>query len=104
MVATCGLVALPLQLHFKLFEDVEPPDCVPAGHVSRCREDGAKDARAVVTFAFRLAHAISSAWDAVVVKSLGEDEREKAQARLFSCMVVRGMCWGVPCGCLRSGL
>ncbi|KAF6751323.1 arginyl-tRNA synthetase [Ephemerocybe angulata] len=37
----------------------------------------------VVTFAFRLAHAISSAWDAVVVKSLGEDEREKAQARLF---------------------
>ncbi|TFK22903.1 arginyl-tRNA synthetase [Coprinopsis marcescibilis] len=37
----------------------------------------------VVTFAFRLAHAISSAWDAVSVKSLGEEEREKASARLF---------------------
>ncbi|EAU86095.1 arginyl-tRNA synthetase [Coprinopsis cinerea okayama7 len=37
----------------------------------------------VVTFAFRLAHAISSAWDAVVVKSLGEDEKDKASARLF---------------------
>lgn len=37
----------------------------------------------VVTFAFRLAHAISSAWDTVTVKSLGEDEKEKAAARLF---------------------
>ncbi|KAJ2915790.1 hypothetical protein MD484_g4636, partial [Candolleomyces efflorescens] len=37
----------------------------------------------VVTFAFRLAHAISSAWDAVSVKSLGEEEKEKAKARLF---------------------
>ena len=37
----------------------------------------------VVTYAFKLAHVISSAWDAVVVKSLGEEEREKAQARLF---------------------
>ncbi|KAH6911628.1 arginyl-tRNA synthetase [Coprinopsis sp. MPI-PUGE-AT-0042] len=37
----------------------------------------------VVTFAFRLSHAISSAWDAVTVKSLGEDEKDKAAARLF---------------------
>jgi len=37
----------------------------------------------IVTFAFRLAHAVSSAWDAVAVKSLGEDERDKAAARLF---------------------
>jgi arginyl-tRNA synthetase len=36
---------------------------------------------AVVTFAFRLAHAISSAWESVMVK--GEPDREKAQARLW---------------------
>ncbi|KDR80441.1 hypothetical protein GALMADRAFT_242884 [Galerina marginata CBS 339.88] len=35
----------------------------------------------VVTFAFRLAHAISSAWDTVVVK--GEEDLEKARAKLF---------------------
>ncbi|KAH6907722.1 arginyl-tRNA synthetase [Coprinopsis sp. MPI-PUGE-AT-0042] len=37
----------------------------------------------VVTFAFRLSHVISSAWDAVTVKSLGDDEKDKAAARLF---------------------
>ena len=36
---------------------------------------------AVVTFCFRLAHAISSAWETVIVK--GEPDREKAQARLW---------------------
>ena len=35
----------------------------------------------IVTFAFRLSHAISSAWETVIVK--GEQDREKAQARLF---------------------
>jgi arginyl-tRNA synthetase len=35
----------------------------------------------VVTFAFRLAHAISSAWETLVVK--GEEDREKARARLW---------------------
>ena len=35
----------------------------------------------IVTFAFRLAHAISSAWETVIVK--GEPDREKAQARLW---------------------
>ena len=35
----------------------------------------------VVTFAFRLSHAISSAWETVVVK--GEEDREKAVARLW---------------------
>ncbi|KAF8969255.1 hypothetical protein BDZ97DRAFT_1796798 [Flammula alnicola] len=35
----------------------------------------------VVTFAFRLAHAISSAWDVVIVK--GEEDLEKARAKMF---------------------
>ncbi|KIY70286.1 arginyl-tRNA synthetase [Cylindrobasidium torrendii FP15055 ss-10] len=35
----------------------------------------------VVTFAFRLAHAISSAWETVVVK--GEEDIEKARARMW---------------------
>ncbi|KAH9474201.1 Arginine--tRNA ligase, cytoplasmic [Psilocybe cubensis] len=35
----------------------------------------------VVTFAFRLAHAISSAWDSVIVK--GEEDLEKARAKLY---------------------
>ncbi|PPQ89908.1 hypothetical protein CVT25_009448 [Psilocybe cyanescens] len=35
----------------------------------------------VVTFAFRLAHAISSAWDVVIVK--GEEDEEKARAKMF---------------------
>ncbi|KAF8898168.1 hypothetical protein CPB84DRAFT_1781072 [Gymnopilus junonius] len=35
----------------------------------------------VVTFAFRLAHAISSAWDTVVVK--GEEDLEKARAKMY---------------------
>ncbi|TFK40112.1 hypothetical protein BDQ12DRAFT_648426 [Crucibulum laeve] len=35
----------------------------------------------VVTFSFRLAHAISSAWDAVIVK--GEPDIEKARAKMF---------------------
>ncbi|KAG5634749.1 hypothetical protein H0H81_000903 [Sphagnurus paluster] len=39
------------------------------------------EASGVVTFAFRLAHAISSAWETVVVK--GEEDIEKARARMF---------------------
>ena len=35
----------------------------------------------VVTFAFRLSHAISSAWETVVVK--GEEDEEKARARMW---------------------
>ena len=35
----------------------------------------------VVTFAFRLSHAISSAWETVVVK--GEEDDEKARARMW---------------------
>jgi arginyl-tRNA synthetase len=35
----------------------------------------------VVTFAFRLSHAISSAWETVVVK--GEPDVEKARARMW---------------------
>ncbi|KAF9011216.1 hypothetical protein BDQ17DRAFT_1420626 [Cyathus striatus] len=35
----------------------------------------------IVTFAFRLAHAISSAWDAVIVK--GELDIEKARAKMY---------------------
>lgn len=35
----------------------------------------------VVTFAFRLSHAISSAWEAVIVK--GEQDIEKARARMW---------------------
>ncbi|KAF9557000.1 arginyl-tRNA synthetase [Agrocybe pediades] len=35
----------------------------------------------VVTFAFRLSHAISSAWDSVIVK--GEEDLEKARAKMF---------------------
>lgn len=35
----------------------------------------------VVTFAFRLSHAISSAWETVVVK--GEEDIEKARARMW---------------------
>jgi len=34
-----------------------------------------------VTFAFRLAHVISSAWDVVIVK--GEEDEEKARAKMF---------------------
>jgi arginyl-tRNA synthetase len=35
----------------------------------------------VVTYAFQLSHAISSAWETVIVK--GEEDEEKASARLF---------------------
>lgn len=35
----------------------------------------------VVTFAFRLSHAISSAWETVIVK--GEPDEEKAKARMW---------------------
>ena len=35
----------------------------------------------IVTFAFRLAHVISSAWDVVIVK--GEEDEEKARAKMF---------------------
>lgn len=35
----------------------------------------------MVTYAFRLSHAISSAWETVVVK--GEEDEEKAKARLW---------------------
>jgi arginyl-tRNA synthetase len=35
----------------------------------------------VVTFLFRLAHAISSAWDVVIVK--GEQDKEKATAKMW---------------------
>ena len=50
----------------------------------------------VVTFAFRLAHAISSAWDVVIVK--GEEDLEKGRAKCI-CMSVRGRCWLLRCGC-----
>ncbi|KAG5645324.1 hypothetical protein DXG03_006513 [Asterophora parasitica] len=39
------------------------------------------EASGIVTFAFRLAHAISSAWETVIVK--GEADLEKARARMF---------------------
>ncbi|THH00931.1 hypothetical protein EW026_g1672 [Hermanssonia centrifuga] len=42
---------------------------------------------AVVTFAFRLSHAISSAWEAVIVK--GEPDIEKARARLWMYICAR---------------
>lgn len=35
----------------------------------------------IVTFCFKLSHAISSAWETLVVK--GEEDKEKAQARLW---------------------
>jgi len=35
----------------------------------------------VVTYAFRLAHAISAAWDNVIVK--GEEDLEKARAKMY---------------------
>jgi len=41
----------------------------------------------VVTFLFRLSHAISSAWETVVVK--GEQDVEKARARLWMYMCAR---------------
>jgi arginyl-tRNA synthetase len=39
------------------------------------------EASGIVTFAFRLSHAISSAWETVIVK--GEEDLEKARARMF---------------------
>ncbi|KAG6919701.1 hypothetical protein DXG01_002647 [Tephrocybe rancida] len=39
------------------------------------------EASGIVTFAFRLSHAISSAWETVIVK--GEEDIEKARARMF---------------------
>ncbi|KAG2133453.1 hypothetical protein BD769DRAFT_1638918 [Suillus cothurnatus] len=41
----------------------------------------------VVTFAFRLAHAISSAWETLIVK--GEEDVEKARARLWLYLCAR---------------
>ena len=41
----------------------------------------------VVTFAFRLAHAISSAWETVVVK--GEEDVERARARMWLYLCAR---------------
>jgi arginyl-tRNA synthetase len=39
----------------------------------------------VVTFAFRLAHAISSAWETVVVKGEADVERARARMWLYLC-------------------
>jgi arginyl-tRNA synthetase len=41
----------------------------------------------VVTFAFRLSHAISSAWETLVVK--GEEDVEKARARMWLYLCAR---------------
>jgi len=41
----------------------------------------------VVTFCFKLSHAISSAWDVVIVK--GEADKAKAQARLWLYLTAR---------------
>lgn len=41
----------------------------------------------VVTFAFRLSHAISSAWEILIVK--GEDDLEKARARMLLYLAAR---------------
>lgn len=41
----------------------------------------------VVTFAFRLSHAIASAWESVIVK--GESDVEKAKARLWLYLCAR---------------
>lgn len=43
----------------------------------------------VVTFAFRLSHAISSAWETVIVK--GEPDLEKARARMWLYDTARGV-------------
>lgn len=43
----------------------------------------------VVTFAFRLAHAISSAWETLVVR--GERDIEKARARLWLYICARNV-------------
>jgi arginyl-tRNA synthetase len=40
-----------------------------------------QEASGIVTFAFKLSHAISSAWETVIVK--GEEDIEKARARMF---------------------
>jgi len=50
----------------------------------------------VVTFAFRLAHAISSAWETVVVK--GEADVEWL-VRGCGFIRVLGTCSGLRCGC-----
>jgi len=39
----------------------------------------------VVTFAFRLAHVISSAWDVVIVKGEGDEEKARAKMFLYEC-------------------
>ncbi len=41
----------------------------------------------IVTFAFRLSHAISSAWETVIVK--GEQDKEKAKARMALYLAAR---------------
>jgi len=43
----------------------------------------------VVTFAMRLSHAISSAWEILVVKGLPAEEVEKARARMFLFLCAR---------------
>ena len=45
----------------------------------------------VVTFTFRLSHAISSAWETVVVKN--EEDEEKAKARMWMYLCAR-VVWG----------
>ena len=41
----------------------------------------------IVTFAFRLSHAISSAWETVIVK--GEQDKDKARARMAMYLAAR---------------
>ena len=41
----------------------------------------------IVTFAFRLSHAISSAWETVIVK--GEQDKDKAKARMAMYLAAR---------------
>ena len=53
----------------------------------------------VVTFAFRHAHAISSAWETVVVKS--ETDVERVQARMWLYLFARDS--GLQCGCWAFG-
>src|SRR6266852_5102005 len=48
-------------------------------------EDPEQTSLGVVTFAFRLAHAISSAWETVIVKGEADVERARARMWLYLC-------------------
>ena len=82
------LLPLPAPSQLKTELLVEPPMCAIVfllGSYPDVVKTAPKthELSGIVTFAFRLSHAISSAWETVIVKGEGDVEKEKARMVLY---------------------